>query len=64
MAQVYLTKVLERMGPEVRVAMDAAVRTVAPDANIDARALVEEFIHSLASQRPHWVIVPDSYVRA
>lgn len=63
MARVKLSKVLGRLDSEIRWAMDDALRSVAPQAGVNADNLAREFVRRLESRASTYVRVDDSYIQ-
>ena len=63
MPQVRVRRVLEQIESDMGPAMHNALRSVAPNAQIDARMLVRAFRNELEGRAPSWVEVRDNYVQ-
>ena len=63
MPQVRVRRVLEQIESDMGPAMHNALRSVAPNAQIDARVLVRAIRNELEGRAPSWVEVRENHVQ-
>jgi len=63
MAQVQIEEIVDHLSTEMRKALEDAVRSVAPTAQIDSIALFKAFRKAVGRKCNTWEHVPDFYVK-
>ena len=63
MAQVDVENVVEHLRTEMRRALEAALREVSPENNVDSYALFRAFRRAVRRKCSSWESVPDRCIR-
>jgi len=63
MAKVKIEEIIDHLSQEMRYALETAVSTVMPDADVDAYELFLEFKRNVGRRCSTWEKVPDRYIK-
>lgn len=62
MARVKIQSIIEYLDNDIRIALNDAVKNVAPESNIDSYELFRAFNRSISRRFSTWVRIPDRYI--